>query len=64
MTDMYSFRVPAPEFISGIEAVLKHNQRGHVSYLLGVRNVGGFWYYYPLALAVKTPLAMLVLLAL
>ena len=63
MTDMFPFRVPAPELISGIEAVLKHNREGHISYLFGVKNTSGFWYYYPAAFAVKTPLAMLVLLA-
>ena len=61
MTDLLPFRVPAPEVVSGIEALLAHNRIGHVSYLLGVRDVGGFWYYYPVALAVKTPVAMLVL---
>ena len=38
-------------------------RRGHASYLLGRRSATGFWYYYPVALALKTPLALLLLVA-
>jgi 4-amino-4-deoxy-L-arabinose transferase-like glycosyltransferase len=57
-------RLPAPELYRGIQAVMEHNAKGHPSYLLGQRSEFGFWYYYPVVLAVKTPLAFLVLLAL
>jgi hypothetical protein len=42
--------------------VWEHNQTGHLAYLLGRRSMTGFWYYYPVVLGVKTPLAMLLLL--
>jgi hypothetical protein len=54
--------VPAPEFFDGIEVVLQHNRQGHSSFLLGEISNFGWWYYFPVALAVKTPLAFLVLL--
>ncbi len=54
--------VPAPELFAGIQDVIKHNKGGHPTYLLGERSPSGFWYYYPVVLAVKTPLAFLGLL--
>jgi 4-amino-4-deoxy-L-arabinose transferase-like glycosyltransferase len=61
----FSFRggVPAPELFAGLRYVYRHQTSGHVSYLLGARSNSGFWFFYPVALAVKTPLAFLGLLA-
>jgi len=59
--DFTSVHLPAPELYAGIEQVMHHNDRGHWSFLLGERSPLGFWYFYPVALAVKTPLALLVL---
>lgn len=56
-------RLPAPELYAGIRQVMEHNAAGHDSYLLGVRGHTGFFWFFPVALAVKTPLAFLVLLA-
>jgi len=56
-------RLPAPELYAGIRQVSAHNAEGHDSYLLGKRGSTGFWYYYPVAIAVKTPLAVLILMA-
>jgi Dolichyl-phosphate-mannose-protein mannosyltransferase len=53
--------LPAPHLYSGIHAVIEHNAKGHPSYLLGQFSESGFWYYYPVALAVKTPLGFLAL---
>jgi len=61
--DFLHLRLPAPRFFSGIHSVWLHNQRGHPAYLLGQRSPDGFWYYFPTVLALKTPLAMLALLA-
>jgi 4-amino-4-deoxy-L-arabinose transferase-like glycosyltransferase len=58
-----NLRLPAPELYLGIETVADHNAKGHPSYLLGERSDSGFWYYYPVVLAVKTPLPFLILLA-
>jgi hypothetical protein len=54
-------RLPAPRFFTGIATVWAHNAAGHASYLLGRRSDRGFWYYYPVALVLKTPLALLLL---
>ena len=54
-------RVPAPEFFLGLFEVETHNARGHVAYLLGELSQNGFWYYYLVVLAVKTPFGFLVL---
>jgi 4-amino-4-deoxy-L-arabinose transferase-like glycosyltransferase len=56
-----SFPVPAPELFSGIADVRKHNANGHLTYLLGAANTVGWPYFYVVALAVKTPLAVLAL---
>jgi hypothetical protein len=57
-------RLPAPRFFTGLRSLWAHNAAGHASYLFGARRATGFWYYYPAALALKTPLAMLLLLPL
>jgi hypothetical protein len=56
--------LPAPEFFDGIRSALRHNSEGHPSYLLGRNGNFGWWYYFPVALAVKTPIAFLILSAL
>jgi hypothetical protein len=52
---------PAPEFFDGIQVALKHNQNGHPAWLLGEQSNTGWWYYFPVAIAVKTPLGLLLL---
>ena len=37
-------------------------RKRHHAYLFGRRSQFGWWYYYPVVLAVKTPLPFLVLL--
>jgi hypothetical protein len=54
--------LPAPELYSGIRTVMEHNTEGHPGYLLGERSTTGWWYFFEVALAVKTPLAFLILL--
>ncbi len=58
----FSLHLPAPELYRGIQEVLAHNARGQSDYLLGERSHSGWWYFYLVALAVKTPLPFLVLL--
>jgi len=61
----FSFaKVPAPEFFDGLLSAQAHNREGHPGYLLGQYSLNGWWYYFPVALAVKTPIAFLILLAL
>jgi hypothetical protein len=57
---IYRFSLSA--FFAGIRAVEAHNAEGHPTYLLGQRSNSGFWYFYPVVLAVKTPLGLLGLL--
>jgi hypothetical protein len=59
----FSFdKVPAPQLWAGIQEVRQHNALGNPSYLLGSFSDSGFWCYYEVVLAVKTPLALLGLL--
>jgi len=48
-------------YLGGIEAVTVHNDTGHLSYLLGEERLNGWWYFYLVALAAKTPLPLQVL---
>ena len=55
--------VPAPPYARGIQAVLDLAGGGRPAYLLGEVSTEGWWYYFPVAFAVKTPLATLIALA-
>jgi hypothetical protein len=55
--------LPAPAFLAGIRAAIQHNRGGHGAFLLGEFRYMGWWYYFPVALAVKTPIAFLILTA-
>jgi len=61
----WAARIPVPlgvqEVALNILGVAWHNARGHLSYLLGRTGQMGWWYFYPVALAVKTPLPLLAL---
>ncbi|HEY6824777.1 MAG TPA: hypothetical protein VI195_10075 [Steroidobacteraceae bacterium] len=48
------------DLVNGIVAVEAHNDSGHLSYLLGEVRLTGWWYFYLVALAVKTPLPLLI----
>ena len=53
--------IPAPELLAGLLDVLMHGMIGHDSYLFGIVSPKGFWYYFPVAIGLKTPLAFLLL---
>ena len=54
--------MPAPRFFDGLKDVWRcTTTNGHASYILGERHHFGVWYFFPVTLAVKTPLALLVL---
>lgn len=57
------FSLPAPEFFEGVQWAWAHVRAGHSSFLLGKTGDSGWWYYYPVALAVKTPIAFLIMSA-
>jgi len=48
------------DLLDGMVAVKAHNDSGHLSYLLGEVRSSGWWYFYLVALAVKTPLPLLL----
>jgi hypothetical protein len=51
----------ATAIFDGMREVAGHNKGGHVAYLLGDIRTDGWWYFFPVMLAVKTPLPMLAL---
>ena len=54
-------RVPAPDLMLGLLTVRAHNIAGHPAFLLGHVSNTGWWYYFPIALGVKTPIPYLLL---
>ena len=48
----------------GFTHFLDHTSAGHDAYLWGKRSRDGWWYYFPVAFAVKTPVATLAAIAL
>jgi 4-amino-4-deoxy-L-arabinose transferase-like glycosyltransferase len=52
---------PLPTFAAGIEQILGVSSGGRPSYLLGQFSIDGWWYYFPVAFAAKTPVLVLVL---
>ena len=53
-----------PTFLVGLEIGLQHSGRGHSAYLLGEISDTGWWYYFLFAYLVKTPIGILVVVAL
>ncbi|HEV2881438.1 MAG TPA: glycosyltransferase family 39 protein [Pyrinomonadaceae bacterium] len=54
-------RVLPLDFVLGIFWQIAHNERGHPASLLGMYSDTGWWYYYPVAFALKTTLPFLLL---
>ena len=54
--------VPVPEFFHGIKQVKSRLDYVTKMYLLGQVQTTGWWYFYPVALSVKTPIAFLILM--
>jgi 4-amino-4-deoxy-L-arabinose transferase-like glycosyltransferase len=54
-------RIPAPLFFAGLELVKRHSYAGHAGFLFGEFRDHGWWYYFPVILFFKTPLALLIL---
>ena len=53
---------PAPALFEGLGQLAAKNRAGHKSYLLGEVRTTGWWYFFPVALAVKTPIPFLLLI--
>lgn len=56
-------RIPAAGFFHGLAATREHAANGHKGYLLGQVREKGWWYFFLVALTVKTPIALLLLIA-
>ena len=54
-----------PEYyFKGVLHQLAHAEKGHPAFLMGMYSSEGWWYYYPIAFLLKTPLPLLILLVL
>jgi 4-amino-4-deoxy-L-arabinose transferase-like glycosyltransferase len=58
-----SIPVPAPQIPDGLLLVRFLNRAGHPAFLHGEVRQTGWWYFFPTALGIKTPLAVLILAA-
>ena len=54
---------PMPEIPDGLRFLREQNRMGTPSYIFGQVRNGGFWYFFFASLALKTPLAVLLLAA-
>ncbi len=50
-----------PLLFEPLQSLRAHTEQGHFAYLLGRYSHTGWWYYFPLAILVKTPIAQLLL---
>ncbi len=57
------FDLPSHPYLLGLNRVSEFNTGGHNAYLLGQRSMFGWWYYFPVVFLVKTPTAVLLLVA-
>ncbi len=55
--------IPAPALFRGLAALRGKEANGHKGYLLGQIRLNGWWYFFPVALVVKTTLPFLILIA-
>jgi hypothetical protein len=55
------FNLPAHPYLWGLNRTFQVGKGGHKAYLLGMHGEHGWWYYYPVVFAVKTPTAVLLL---
>ena len=46
------------DFFSGLREITRSSLAGRPAFLLGERNIGGWWYFFPVAFLLKTPVAL------
>ncbi len=56
--------IPASEYLGAFIGAVVHGELGHPSFIHGHRSRHAPWYFYPVAMAMKTPLATIALVAL
>jgi hypothetical protein len=54
--------LPAPSYLRGVQAILRRTEGGNPSFLMGQYSTTGWWYYFPVAFLIKTPIPTLLLL--
>ncbi|HID62227.1 MAG TPA: phospholipid carrier-dependent glycosyltransferase, partial [Anaerolineae bacterium] len=59
-----SIRVPGREYALGLLGMVEHSKMGHDAFLWGKISPQGWWYYHLAALAIKTPIALQIMLLL
>jgi len=58
----FDLPVPAASYLIPFDMVRSHLSEGRPTFLLGMNSEQGWWYYFPVAFALKTPLPTLILL--
>jgi hypothetical protein len=61
--DTLGFPAPLSDYVFGLMLLAKQNMDGHTTYLLGETYGGSRLHFFPVALAVKTPIPILLLAA-
>ena len=56
-----SFTFPPSTYLTGLRTLMDHNREGHTAFLLGQVSDQGWWYYFPVVFAVKSPIVVLLL---
>ena len=59
-----NIRIPVPTYLRGLGWLKRYTARGAPNFLMGQFSRKGWWYYFLVALAIKTPVATLALLGL
>jgi 4-amino-4-deoxy-L-arabinose transferase-like glycosyltransferase len=59
----FDLPTPAASYLIPFDMVRSHLSGGRPTFLLGMNSEQGWWYYFPVAFALKTPLPTLILLA-
>lgn len=57
--DRLHLPIPALSYWNGLLRVKAHNANGHDTALFNQQSLTGWWYYFPVAVAIKTPLMTL-----
>ncbi len=61
--DGIPFPLPAGTHVRIFQSLYAHYEEGHAAFLAGRLNQHGWWWYFPFAFAVKTPLPTLLMVA-
>lgn len=58
----WTTQVPAPTYVEGLIKTVGHASSGHPAFLMGQRSTEGWWTYFFVAFALKTPLPAMIAL--